>query len=182
MTEEQVRLATWDDEEDLMRLLSLMHSESGLLPLDEMRAREMFRRAFEKRGAIIGVIGEVGNIKAMIFLLISQFWYTQQLHLEELFNFVRPDERKSDYAKRMIAFAQKCAKETKLPLIIGVLTNDRMVGKVRLYRRNLGYPAGAFFVYNSQWQNVDESNEDFWVSPRLGREKTNGHAKEVANG
>ena len=35
---------------------------------------------------------------------------------------------------------------------IGVVTNKQMAGKVRLYRRLLGTPAGAFFVTNSKWQ------------------------------
>jgi hypothetical protein len=180
MTEE-VRLAEPSDESEVMKLMHVMHAEGGLMPLDEMSAREMFQRAFNRKGAILGVIGEPGNIKAMIFLLIGKFWYTQQYHLEELFNFIRPDERKSDYARRMIAFAKKCSDETKLPLVIGVLTNSRMEGKVRLYRRNLGYPAGAFFVYNTGWKNDEPSNEDFWRSPFPGRVKPNGSAKETSD-
>ncbi len=173
MSDEIVRVASPEDEEEVMRLLTLMHAESGMLMLDEARAREMFRRAFHRRGAVLGLIGPPGDIKAMIFLLISNFWYTSQYHLEELFNFVRPDCRKSNYARRMIAFAQTCADETKLPLVIGVLTNQRMEGKVRLYRRNLGYPKGAFFVYGSGWNNTaEESNEDFWKAPFPGKPPT----------
>jgi hypothetical protein len=169
MIEQQVRLATEADEEEIVRLMAMMVSESGLMPFDEATARAMIARAFHRQGGVLGVIGEVGNIKAMIFLLISKFWYTEAYHLEELFNFVRPDHRKTDYAKQMIAFAKRCSDNVKLPLIIGVLTNERMEGKVRLYRRNLGYPAGAFFVYNG-WC-AEASNEDFWKSPFPGKAK-----------
>ncbi len=165
--EEVVRVATKEDEDEVMRLLHMMHSEGGLMPLDEMSAHEMFQKAFNRHGAILGVIGDPGDIKAMIFLLIGKFWYTQSYHLEELFNFIRPDKRKSDYSDRMINFAKKCAEETKLPLVIGVLTNSRMAGKVRLYRRHLGYPAGAFFVYNAAWIN-EPSGKDFWKKPFYG--------------
>jgi len=168
-----VRLATPEDEEEVIQLLHVLHAEGGLMPLDEMAAREMFQRAFHRKGAILGVIGEPGDIQAMIFLLISKFWYTTQFHLEELFNFIRPDKRKSDYASKMIEFAKKCANETKLPLVIGVLTNDRMEGKVRLYRRSLGYPAGAFFVYNAAWIN-EPSGQDFWRKPFPGNNVLNG--------
>jgi hypothetical protein len=164
---EHVRLATFEDEDSIMNLMHIMHAEGGLMPLDEMSVRDMFHRAFNRKGAIMGVIGGPGDIRAMIFLLIGKFWYTGQFHLEELFNFVRPDERKGDYAGKMITFAKKCATETKLPLVIGVLTNDRMEGKVRLYRRNLGYPAGAFFVYNANWIN-EPSGKDFWRKPFPG--------------
>ena len=97
------------------------------------------------------------------------------------FNFVRPDERKTDYAKRMIAFAKRCSDNVKLPLVIGVLTNERMEGKVRLYRRNLGYPAGAFFVYNGWNGNAEASNEDFWKSPFPGKAKAIA-VKELVSG
>ena len=175
--QEQVRLATPDDEQECTKLLTMLHAEGGLMPLNMPMAQQMFGRAFHRNGAILGVIGEPGDIKAMIFLLISRFWYTEHFHLEELFNFIRPDARKSDYASRMIDFAKKCADETKLPLVIGVLTNSRMEGKVRLYRRKLGYPAGAFFVHNAQWRTAEDYNEDFWKGPFPSRVKPNGNGK-----
>lgn len=167
-----VRLATGDDEDEIMGLLTIMHAEGGILPLDEMEARKMFRLAFGRQGGILGVIGDPGDIRAMIFLLISKFWYTRSHHLEELFNFVRPDVRnsvensKDGYAFKLIEFAKKCADEIRLPLTIGILTNQRMEGKVRFYRRSLGVPAGAWFVHmppGIQWQN--ELNEEFWKEP-----------------
>jgi hypothetical protein len=71
-----------------------------------------------------------------------------------------------NYGPRLIEFAKKCADEIGLPLTIGILTNQRMEGKVRLYRRSLGVPAGAWFVHFPQgmgWQN--ELNEEFWKEP-----------------
>jgi len=183
MTEEKVRIASIADEDEIMRLLGQMHAEGGVMPLDEMEAKKTFHLAFNRQGGILGVIGEPGDIKAMIYLLISRFWYTKANHLEELFNFVRPDVRKApqNYATQLIDFAKTCAKEINIPLTIGVLTNYRMEGKVRLYRRSLGVPAGAWFVFNSKWQN-EEPNEDFWREPfpkrgKSGREPR--HLKSV---
>lgn len=190
MTDEIVRLAEFSDEDEIMRLLTVMHAEGGIMPLDEIEAKKTFHLAFNRQGGILGVIGEPGNIKAMIFLLISRFWYTKEHHLEELFNFVRPDVRKTpqNYAARLIDFARSCSDEmTKLagkpiPLTIGVLTNQRMEGKVRLYRRSLGFPAGAWFVHGAKWQN-EEPNEDFWREPFPKRGKAGGrelrHLKTV---
>lgn len=163
---EVVRIATRQDQDEVMLLLSQMHAEGGIMPLDEMEAKKMFARAFNREGGILGVVGEPGDIKAMIYVLISRFWYTTQPHLEELFNFVRPDCRKSKeaYAQRLIDFAKNCSDEIGLPLTIGVLTNIRMEGKVRLYQRELGVPAGAWFVYNSHWVNEDP-NVQFWKDP-----------------
>ncbi len=152
-----------------------------------MSAKRTFDLAFDRQGGILGVIGESGDIKAMIFLLISRFWYTNFHHLEELFNFVRPDVRssaansaKDGYAFRLIDFAKKCSDEIKLPLTIGILTNQRMEGKVRLYRRALGVPAGAWFVHGAKWQN--ESNEEFWKEPFPKRGKDNLRLRAVNGG
>jgi hypothetical protein len=168
---ETVRIATRNDEREILDLLHIMHAENGMMPLSEDCAREFFNRAFDKKGGMIGVIGETGDVRAMIYLLITRFWYTNENHLEECFNFVRPDMRKSDHARTLIAFAQTCADSIKIPLVIGVLTNNRMEGKVRLYRRALGIPAGAFFVYGANWTEGDPSNEDFWRAPFPHRKK-----------
>ena len=163
---EVVRIAQLSDEPEIMLLLNQMHAEGGIMPLDQMAASAMFHRAFNRQGGILGVIGEPGDIKAMIYLLISCYWYTTQYHLEELFNFVRPDMRKSKeaYAQRLIDFAKACSDEIGLPLTIGILTNIRMEGKVRLYQRELGVPAGAWFVYGAKWIN-EEPNAQFWREP-----------------
>lgn len=176
---EEVRIATRDDEPQIINLLHIMHAESGMMPLDEECAKEFFNRAFDKKGGIIGVIGEGDDIRAAIYLLITRFWYTNENHLEECFNFVRPDVRKTDYARTLIKFAQQCSDSIKIPLVIGVLTNNRMEGKVRLYRRALGIPAGAFFVYGANWSMAEPSNEDFWRAPFPERKKTNGQHKVI---
>ncbi len=162
---ETVRIASHSDEDEIMQLLSIMHAEGGILPLDEMEARKTFNLAFNRQGGILGVIGVPGDIRAMIFLLISKFWYTRNHHLEELFNFVRPDMRgmNQTYAMTLIKFAKDCSDEIGLPLTIGILTNHRMAGKVRFYRRALGNPAGAWFVHGSKWQS--DGNEEFWEKP-----------------
>ena len=143
-----------------------MHAESGMQPLDEEAARETFDLAFDRKGGILGVIGPQGDIRGMLGLLITRFWFTRDRHLEEIFNFVRPDCRQgTPYAEQLISFAKMCAKvpEINLPLIIGVLTNRRVEGKVKLYQRQLGVPSGAFFVYNSpDWH--DQANDEFWRS------------------
>lgn len=160
-----VRVATWDDAPEIERLLHMMHTEGGLLSLDLNCAREVFARAFNKQGGIIGVIGPKDNIEAALYLMITRYWYTRDNHLEEIFSFVRPDCRKSNHARTLIGFAKTCADEIKIPLVIGVMTNQRVVEKVRLYRRSLGFPAGAFFVYGGTWVNEAPAAEDFWRAP-----------------
>jgi N-acetylglutamate synthase-like GNAT family acetyltransferase len=164
----EVRVATRADEPQLLELLRLMHAEGGLVPLDVDRARSQFAKAFERQGGIIGVIGAPGNIEAAIFLLITQHWYAAAHHLEELFCFVRPDCRHSNHATTLITFAKDCAEKIGLPLLIGITTGVRMAAKVRMYRRILGPPAGAYFICNAKWGSIETPAEDFW-SERLAR-------------
>jgi GNAT superfamily N-acetyltransferase len=146
----EVRIALRADEPELLRLLRLMHAEGGLVDLDEDRAREMFARAFNRQGAVIAVIG-TGAIEAAICLNISSFWYSKNSHLEEIFAFVDPNHRRSRHASALIEFAKRCAKETGLALLIGVLSNKRGATKAELYRRKLGESLGQFFLFNHHW-------------------------------
>jgi N-acetylglutamate synthase-like GNAT family acetyltransferase len=162
MTATAVRVATREDEPQLLELLQAMHAEGGLVALDVHRARDEFAKAFDRKGGIIGVIGEPGNIEAAIFLLIARHWYAADHHLEELFCFVRPDRRHSNHAKTLLTFAKDCAEKVGLPLLIGIMTNVRMSAKVRMYRRLLGPPAGAYFVFNGRFGSAEPPGEDFW--------------------
>lgn len=147
MTESVIRMATAFDEEEIMALCRELHEENGIFPMHDPSVRATLRKAFDKQGGIIGLIGPPGAVEAMMFLLISNTWYTEQWHLEELFSYVRPDYRRSTHAKAMVEWAKRCADEVHLPLIIGIISNERTEAKVRLYQRQLQKPAGAFFVY-----------------------------------
>jgi hypothetical protein len=145
----EVRVATREDEPEIIRLLHLMHAEGGLQPLDLDCARQMFDRAFDKQGAVIGVIGNT-PIEAAIYLLITRNWYTRHHHIEECFCFVNPNYRRSMHAKVLIGFAKECSLKLDLPLFIGVLSSKRRAAKERLYRSQLGESSGSMFVFNSK--------------------------------
>lgn len=175
-TASKIRLAQPSDEPELLHLFKMMHAEGGLRPLDIDCVRDIFARAFNRKGGILSVIGAPGNIRAMQYLLITRAYYTQQNHIEELFNWVHPDHRKSDYSKLMITHAKKCSDDlseimgAKIPLMMGVLTNKRMSAKVRLYRLFFGMPVGAYFVHNATWVAAQDATEvDFWRVPNLAK-------------
>jgi hypothetical protein len=175
-TESKVRLAQPSDEPELLHLFRLMHAEGGMRPLDIECVRETFARAFGRQGGILAVIGASGHIRAMQYLLITRWYYTRENHLEELWNWVHPDHRNSDYSKLLIDHAKSCSDQlsasmgVKVPLIMGVLTNNRMAAKVRLYRKFFGIPVGAYFVHNATWVAKQEpAEEDFWRLPKLSR-------------
>lgn len=139
-----------------------LHEENGLFPLSEAKIRDLLGKYYARKGAIVGVIGPTGAIEATTCLLISDNYYTEVWHLAELWNHVGEAYRHSRNAEALIRFGMKCADEIGLTFITGIITNNRVAGKVRLYRQVLGYPAGAFFVYNGKWaEGVKPSEEDF---------------------
>lgn len=128
----------------------LLWEENGLFPMDDNRVRGTLRMAFNKQGGLLGVIGEPGSIEAMIYMLLSQFWYSEAWHLEELFAWVHPEHRKSMNARHLIAFAKKCSDEIGIPLLMGVISNERTAAKVHLYERQFSKSAGSFFLYGAK--------------------------------
>lgn len=145
----RVRLATIDDAEEIMTMCRRLHAENGRLPMCERKVREFLDEAFFEKGGILGVIGQPGQIEGVIFLRIGQVWYSERYTLEEMFSYVLPEFRRSKNALDLVEFAKLCAKRLQLPLLIGILSDERTEAKVRLYERRLSKPAGAFFMYNN---------------------------------
>lgn len=177
-----VRIADASDEDEIMSLCRLLHEENGLFDMDEGKVRNTLRMAFAKKGGMCGVIGAPGKIEGVIYLLISQFWYSNDWHLEELFSFVHPDHRRSRNSDFLVEKAKEWAKALDMSLVIGIVSNDRVLPKVRLYRKRLGNPSGAFFVFNSKWTQNAEGNPDLWKrdnhATRGGRGARRRHNKE----
>jgi len=151
--EYRVRIAAPEDEADVHAFLKMMHEENGIFEWDDEKTREFIARATSRRYGVIGVIeGETG-LEGMICLVPDQLWYSSDWFLNEVFNFVHPDFRRSTRAKGLIAFAKNISDEMGLPLILGVVSNYRTEAKVKLYERQ--FPkAGAFFMYNNSSMRV----------------------------
>lgn len=149
-----VRLAVQSDEEDIMALCRLLHEENGLWIMNETKVRQMLRKAWRKEFAVIGIVGKPGALEGVIFLTLDQPWYSDEWMLEEMFNFVHPAHRKSGHAKRLVEFAKQTSEGLGVPLMIGIISNERTDAKVRLYQRQLGAPAGAFFVFGRKTGNI----------------------------
>lgn len=144
-----------------MAMCRNLHRENGLFSLNEEKVRALLQRCFDAKGVIIGLIGpEGGPLVGSICLSISDFYYTDDWHLAELWNYVEPEYRRIHNAEALIEFGKACSDKMQIPFFTGIITNRQMAGKVRLYRRMLGYPTGAFFLYNGNWRSeplVDHS-------------------------
>ena len=146
----KVRLATQADTQSLFEIGCALHEENGLMALSESKCWNAVTRAINRDRMIAGVIGPVGDLEAAILLAVGQFWYSDEPHLEEFCAYVKPQYRRSNRAKALLEFAKNSAKELNAPLLIGVISNNRTEAKVRLYKRQLGDPAGAFFLWHGK--------------------------------
>jgi hypothetical protein len=81
--------------------------------------------------------------------------------LEEKAVFIHPDYRtaKGGRARKLCHFAKETADTLDLPLMIGVLSDQRTEAKVRMYEREFGKPSGAFFLYKANTGLLDFSGK-----------------------
>ena len=152
-----VRIGRPEDHREIWRLILQGHKEIGTFELSPEKVQWFMTRALAPhtipsgdmgpRG-IIGVIGSEGALEGMAFILISEFWYTNDKHLEEILVYVDPECRKSRHAKALIDWMKYQSRETGLKLVTGIFTlSEKTEAKCRLYRRVLP-KAGEFFLYS----------------------------------
>lgn len=151
-----VRFALPEEEEEVMEMCRHLHVENGLFTLNENKVRDILRRYYKADKVIIGVIGETGRLQASTCLVASDNYYTDDWHLAELWNFVEPEYRRSRNAEALIEYGKSISSKMGIPFFTGITTAKQMAGKVRLYRRRLGYPKGASFIYNAKWNGTED--------------------------
>jgi N-acetylglutamate synthase-like GNAT family acetyltransferase len=155
VTEEslQIRLATTDDMDEVMRLAITACQENGFLNASAERlAREIWPALCQDHG-LCPVIGpKNGDIEGLALLRIGTMWYSESIVVEERAIFVYPQFRaaKGGRARRLCEYSKHVSETLGIPLLIGILSNTRTEGKVRMYKRIFGEPAGAFFLYGAR--------------------------------
>jgi hypothetical protein len=155
----EVRIAQPQDEAAIMAMCRRLWEENGLFSYNEEKVRDCLHKCYARKSAnetpvIVGVIANSdGIIEASTCMMVSDFYYTDDWHLAELWNFVDEPYRKSKDIEALIEFGKGCSLKMNIPYLTGIITNKQMAGKVRKYRRLLGHPAGAFFIYNAPWKS-----------------------------
>jgi hypothetical protein len=145
-TKSEVRLAIPSDETEMMGFLRDMWTENGMARLYPDKVRNFLRRGLVRDNALIGVIRGPKEIEASVGLFIGEWWYSDEQHVEDFWNFVREPYRRSDHAKALLDFARWAGEQLQRALLMGVLSDERTAAKVRLYQRKFGQPKGAIFV------------------------------------
>jgi hypothetical protein len=147
----RVRIATVNDVDEVYDLCVCMAQENFVMPMDGPKVRGVLVNAtlpdIGRRRGIIGVIGEPGQLEASIGLMLDRTWYSDGLCLFDAWQYVKPEYRSTSGSKDMIAWAKGISDHFQVPLMMGIVSSERTQAKVRLLRRQLGEPVGAFFMY-----------------------------------
>lgn len=146
----RIRVANENDADEIMEMAREIHGENGVFRLSEEKIRTLLDGALsgpvETRRGVCGVIGASGTVESSIFLEFGVPYYSEDVGVFELWNYVRPEYRRTNNCNDQIAWARYVRAQFDLPLVIGCLSNQRTQAKIRLYSRQLGPPAGAFFI------------------------------------
>ena len=162
MEDLKVRIGTPEDVDGVMSLAMSACEENGFIEPNPKRLLGEIWPALNLDRGLIGIIGDPSDtMEGAVLLRVGNMWYSDQSVLEEKAVFIHPKYRsaKGGRASRLCEFSKKAAEELKMPLIIGILSNHRTEAKVRMYQRQFGTPAGAFFLYNARtggWKDAAE--------------------------
>ncbi len=146
-THPHVRMATPQDEAAVLDLCWLAHEEMPAgRALCKPKVESMVRGVLGGQG-VIGVVDVDHDIRAMIGLVVSSSWYSNDHELHDWLAFVRPDCRSLRYFTPLLLFAKEQAKALGLPLWLGFVGDERVDAKGRAYHRHLP-KFGEFFRFD----------------------------------
>lgn len=150
-----VRVALPEDAQEIWRLFLQGHRENGIFTLAPEKVNWFLHRVLNPESipigdtgprGVIGVIGPVGSLEGLVFLTIGQYWYSNDLHLEEYIIYTDPEHRKSHHVQALVQWMKDQVEMTGLPLVTGIISNIRTEAKCRLYRRMLPKIGEFFYV------------------------------------
>lgn len=148
-----VRVGTPEDMDQIVEVAFQSLEENAFIRPNKNKLIEDLWRGLVQDHGIIGIVGRPGNIiEGAVLLRLGTMWYSDEPVVEEKAIFIRPEYRsaKGGRARKLCEFSKQVADSLGIPLIIGVLSNQRTEAKIRLYRRQFGEPAGAFFLYGAK--------------------------------
>jgi len=158
-----IRVGNPQDLDAVMEIAMMACEENGFVQPSPSRLLTDIWPALNLDEGVMGLIGPKGTmeVQGAVLLRVGHMWYSDQRAIEEKAVFIRPEYRsaKGGRARKLCEFSKQVADELELPLIIGVLSNHRTAGKVRMYQRIFGEPSGAFFLYKAKtgsWQTAAE--------------------------
>jgi|KBSMisStaDraftv2_1062788.scaffolds.fasta_scaffold47501_2 hypothetical protein len=185
---EGVRVATPADEDQIYMLLLMLHAENGMFGVNPAKVRRGIQHATQRQGGIIFCIDEGPFIVATLGLLITSDWYSDDEYLLERWNYVHPEYRKSNYARKLLEqskwtsdfFTRGALKKGRppMPFQCGINSFERTEGKVRLYARHMAC-IGAFFMYGVLPRQNERAQEEMRRIQAMNEKAHRERSREV---
>lgn len=154
-----IRLATVADMDEVMKLAIAASDENSFLKASPARLAAELWPALNQDHGLCGAIGVPGGaIEGVVLLRVGEMWYSDSIVVEERAIFIHPNYRsaKGGRARRLCEFSKKVSDTLEIPLLIGVLSSARTQGKIKMYERQFGPQAGAFFLYRAATGNTPQ--------------------------
>lgn len=156
-----VRLASPDDEGDLMDMIRAAHDESPLrtvsgqpLFFSDAKARQVIRNAICRDEGLanswVGIIGHRGQLEGSVCLSIFEpSPFSHEQFLDSTWNFVHKAFRQTSHnAKTLQAFAERVSDTLGIPLLIKAMGDH--AGRKSFYERaSKCQPFGSVLLYSS---------------------------------
>jgi len=136
-------VAVRGEEKKIYDLLMLMYEEVGIARLAPIKVVDEIER-FMTEGAIF-VARDGDDIIASVGIGPSQFWYSEDWHLQDSWTFVKKGYRRSRHALVLLKMVKDFAKTVGMPLAVGVFSPGGVEKKNKLFRR-LFTPVGEMFI------------------------------------
>jgi hypothetical protein len=153
MNDIKVRIGTEADLPQCMDLFIRANDENGIDAMDHNKLMSIVWPSLHCDGGLVGVIGDAGGLlEGVVLLRIEQLWYSNATIVAEKLVFVHPDFRsaKGGRARKLAELGKQVSDALEIPLITGIVSNERTKGKVRMYERLFGPAAGAYFLYRGK--------------------------------
>jgi len=178
-----VRVAGKEDEGEIFALLLMLHAENGMFSFNRDKVLEGIQCATERRGGLIYVTEEDNRVVGTLGLIMVSDWYSDDKYLLERWNFVHPEYRRSDHARRLLEQAKWTCERFKLlgenyPFQCGISSFDRTEAKIRLYARHMPC-IGAFFMWGAPPRQTNKYEDELKEIEEANRRARRERSKRV---
>lgn len=141
-----MHVAEPSDYDAVVSLLRLMHTEVGVLTVDEPKALGTIRAIVESRQCLVSC-DDAGQIVGSLGLAFGEpFWYSSDQGLIDKWFYIHPDHRGGPHAQDLILTAKKMARIANVPLWVGISSTKKTVRKM-LFMEKYMRPFGGVFFY-----------------------------------
>lgn len=138
MSDDLIRRAVPDDGPALLDFVLDALGEDALQPVSEARVADAVRRCVTLDGAIAGIVGATGEIRASVGVALDRAWSSEEPHLTVRWLATAPKYRRENCGARMLRMLRWAQQEISaaagqpIPVLMSVLTSRDLGPKMHM--------------------------------------------------